>query len=102
MIESRQSALYQRITARITIYSFDTSEVMTLYNRYQIKDPSELLSLHTIFGGRSYPYSQAGFISTVKGSVNISILLKQASELQDKDRTTDFLEVQLGKNCANC
>jgi hypothetical protein len=101
MVESRIGALFQRITAKITVLPLDTLEMAILFNKFDITDTSLMLSLHTIFGGKPFPYEIACKAKLLNGNnANIAVVIKQffASELQSNfEDAADHLAKQLEK-----
>lgn len=58
MIDNRKTPLYQRITAKITILSLNTSEMVDLFQKHNLlNNPIMMLLLQTLFRGRVHSYS---------------------------------------------
>lgn len=68
MVESRKNPLFQRIFAKVTIFSFDTSELMNLFDYFEIQDENLMLSLYSFFGGKPFLYRIANEHGLLKGN----------------------------------
>lgn len=57
IVENRKNPLFQRISAKITVYQMNTLEMTRLFLlNLKISDPKLKLSLYSIFGGKPHPY----------------------------------------------
>jgi len=104
IIESRRNPLFQRVSAKITVYQFDAIEMTILFNHLGISDPSLQLSLHAMFGGKPHAYKIAYQVGLFKGNdADISSIIKEyfASELQaDFNDAKGYFEVEFGVTLA--
>lgn len=100
LFEARRNPLFQRLSATITVYSFDTLEIMDLYHQLGITDHALMLTIHSLFGGRPYRYKLAFQAGLLQGDEsNPKDIVKEfiASELQSEYRDAgDYFIHQLG------
>ena len=68
MVENRKNPLFQRVYSKITVLSFNRSEIVQLYSYFGITDPNLMLSLHSIFGGNPFPYRTASSAQLLRGN----------------------------------
>jgi hypothetical protein len=101
LIEHRSSALFQRVISKITILPFDTAEILRLYRREGITNPTLMLNLHALLGGKPHLYQVVNIAGLLKGNnTNMSEVQKElfASELQSQHNDCEgYLIQQLGK-----
>lgn len=105
MIESRRHALYQRVTAKITVLPFNTKELCYLFKYFQLdQSPQLMLSFHTIFGSLPYLYFVAYQANLLHSSVTSQDLLESffTSDLQkDCKDAGSFYSYQFGSEMAH-
>lgn len=104
MIENRRNPLFQRISAKITIYQLDTMEMVQLFSFLEISKAHLQLSLHSIFGGKPHAYKLAYQAGLLNGnSTDVSKVVKEyfASELQaDFTDAQGYCETEFGATLA--
>jgi hypothetical protein len=105
IIENRRNPLFQRVSAKITVYQFDAIEMTQLFMHLGISNPSLQLSLHSIFGGKLHAYKityQAGLFQG--DHTDLKKIVKEyfaASELQnDFSDAKGYFEVEFGVTLA--
>lgn len=106
IMENRRNPLFQRVSAKITVYQFDAIEMTQLFEHLGISDPSLQLSLHSIFGGKPHAYKIAYQAGVFQGNnTNVKDIVKEyfASELQNDDfyDAKGYFEVEFGATLAN-
>ena len=102
MVESRNAALYQRVHAKLTILSFDTQELCSLFKYFKLHTaPDIMLTLKTILGGKPFLYEQAAKADLLRPEVSTEELLKEffASELQQTSNDeVEYNRMMLGND----
>lgn len=101
IIENRKNPLFQRISAKITIYRMNTLEITYMFlSNLNITDPELKLSLYSIFGGKPHPYEvghRAGLFQgdqTVVETVGCKYL---STELQSNfNDASDLCRIEFG------
>jgi hypothetical protein len=104
MVESRKNPLFQRIFAKVTIFSFDTSELMKLFDYFKIKDENLMLSLYSFFGGKPFLFRIACNHGLFKGDkTSFEEIVKEFLASESQQQWNDAIgnvELQLGSRFA--
>jgi len=104
IIENRRNPLFQRVSAKITVYQFDAIEMTQLFEHLGISNPSLQLSLHSIFGGKPHAYKiayQAGLFQGDRTDMKDVVKEYFASELQnDVYDAKGYFELEFGATLA--
>lgn len=99
-----RNPLFQHVSDKISVFPFDSLEISELFYNLSITDPSLMLSVHTMLGGRPHPYKVCADAGLFRGNnTDRQSLVKKyfASELQsDFIDALSFYEEYYGKDFA--
>ena len=98
MVKNRKNPLFQRIYSKITLLPFGSLEIVRLYSFLGITKPSLMLSLHSLFGGKPFPYRQVYSAGLLRG--NDTDILKVVKEFFASELQQESADVQFGPRLA--